>query len=194
MTALPIDQPSPPPRRLLSVTEYTELADPGSELVEGRLLLTPSPTPDDNYASFQLRVALGGNCPDDLDVLTAVDVDLELAGPDEPGFVRRPDLVVVRAEARGKAYRPGVLLCASDVVLAIEICSPESRRTDHLVKRAEYADAGIPRYWIVDIGDQVSITACHHPGSFGYADSGLTVGTFATTDPFDLQLDLARLV
>lgn len=194
MTALPTDQLFPLPRRWLTVAEYTELADPGAELVEGRLLLAPNPTPDDNYASFQLRVALGGRCPDDLDVLTAVDVDLELAGPDEPGFVRRPDLVVVRSEARSKAYQSGELLAASDVVLAVEICSAESRRTDHVVKRAEYADAGIPRYWIVDIGHEVSITACHHPGSFGYADGGVTVGTFATTDPFDLQLDLAKLV
>jgi Uma2 family endonuclease len=63
-----------------------------------------------------------------------------------------------------------------------------------LTKRGEYADAGIPYYWIVDLSDPVSILACHLAGEFGYADNGESVGIFQATVPFPLGLDLSRLV
>ena len=37
-----------------------------------------------------------------------------------------------------------------DVVLVVEIVSPGSRGTDHVMKLHEYAKAGIANYWIVD--------------------------------------------
>jgi Uma2 family endonuclease len=37
-----------------------------------------------------------------------------------------------------------------DVVLVVEIVSPGSRGTDHVMKLHEYAKAGIEKYWIVD--------------------------------------------
>jgi len=39
---------------------------------------------------------------------------------------------------------------AADVVLVVEIVSPGSRGTDHVMKLHEYAKAGIENYWIVD--------------------------------------------
>ncbi|WP_102141915.1 Uma2 family endonuclease [Mycobacterium hubeiense] len=39
---------------------------------------------------------------------------------------------------------------AADVVLVVEIVSPGSRGTDHVMKSHEYAKAGIENYWIVD--------------------------------------------
>ena len=42
-------------------------------------------------------------------------------------------------------------LTAADVLLAVEILSPGSRRTDRVIKRAEYAATGILHYWIVDL-------------------------------------------
>ncbi len=54
MTALP-----QPPAHLLTVTEYAELGETESgytELVEGRLLVSPSPVPDRNYAASELLV------------------------------------------------------------------------------------------------------------------------------------------
>jgi len=41
-------------------------------------------------------------------------------------------------------------VAAADVVLVVEIVSPGSRGTDHVMKPHEYAKAGIANYWIVD--------------------------------------------
>ena len=79
------------------------------------------------------------------------DIDVLIA--DEPNFhLRCPDVVVYRCvtEDRGRwSDRP----CASDCVLVVEIVSPDSVTTDLRDKRAEYAAAGIPYYWIVRMDD-----------------------------------------
>jgi Putative restriction endonuclease len=57
--------------------------------------------------------------------------------------------------------RDGGLLRASDVLVVVEIASPGSQRLDHVVKRHEYADAGIGHYWIVDLDEPVTLLDCH---------------------------------
>jgi len=64
-----------------------------------------------------------------------------------PPSVRDPDIVVV--PARVFERRP-TRVAAADVVLVVEIVSPGSRGTDHVMKLHEYAKAGIANYWIVD--------------------------------------------
>lgn len=196
MTAGPMEPPEPQPPRLLTVSEYAALGETEfgyTELIEGRLLLSPSPVPDHGFAEVALVLALHQALPSGLELLPDTDLDLELAPPDEPGFVRRPDLMVVRSEARRRVRERGGLLRASDAVLVVEIVSPGSVRTDRVVKRDEYADAGIPYYWIVDIAEPVSVVACHLAGEFGYADGGEVTGVFRTEEPFPFELDLNTL-
>jgi Uma2 family endonuclease len=38
----------------------------------------------------------------------------------------------------------------TEIVLVVEIVSPASEAMDKVVKRHEYAQAGIARYWVVD--------------------------------------------
>jgi Uma2 family endonuclease len=78
-------------------------------------------------------------------------------------------------------------------VVVVEFVFPGSRRTDHVTKRGEYADAGIPHYWIVDLTDPISLLACHLAGEFGYADDGGATHTFRASTPFPVQLDLDGL-
>ena len=75
----------------------------------------------------------------------------------------------------------------------MEVVSPGSRRTDNVVKRGEYADAGIQRYWIVDIDNPVSLVACHRAGEFGYLSDGAATGVFTASEPFPVRLDLDGL-
>ena len=76
----------------------------------------------------------------------------------------------------------------------IEVLSPGSRRTDHVQKRNEYADAGIGHYWIVDIEEPISLLACHLAGAFGYADGGVVIDRYTATAPLPLEIDLAGLL
>ncbi|MET0190049.1 MAG: Uma2 family endonuclease, partial [Pseudonocardia sediminis] len=88
----------------------------------------------------------------------------------------------------------GGIARASDVSLLVEILSPGSRRTDQVAKRSEYADAGIPHYWILDLSGPVTLLACHLAGEFGYADDGVVTGRVPITDPFTAELDLDALL
>ncbi|HET8642445.1 MAG TPA: Uma2 family endonuclease, partial [Pseudonocardiaceae bacterium] len=162
------------------------------ELQEGNLVMSPSPAPDHVYAMGELYVQLRAQVPGHLEVLQDVDVDLCLAAADLPGFVRRPDLVVVEKSARTRT-RNGGLIRASEVWVVIEIVSPGSRRLDHVIKHVEYADAGIRYYWIVDIEPPVSLLPYHLAEAFGYIDDGLVTGSFKTGVPFPVDLDLTRL-
>lgn len=192
MTAVP-----QPPEHLLTIAEYTELGEtePGyTELVEGRLQMSPSPAPDHNFAAGELFVQLRGQIPDGYEVIPDIDVDLELAPADAPGFSRRPDLVVAQRGARSRVRQSGGIPRASELAVIVEIVSPSSRRTDYVTKRGEYADSGIPYYWIVNIAEPVSMLACHLAEPFGYADSGESAEVFRTSDPFDVRLDLGTLL
>jgi Uma2 family endonuclease len=182
------------PRHLLTVAEYLEIGEvePGySELVEGRLLMSPSPAPDHNRAALRVSIRLEAALPPGLSLVPDVDVDLQLAPPDAPGTVRRPDLVVVTDEALQRVRQEGGVLRASEVRLVVEIVSLGFTRTDHVHKRSEYADAGIPHYWIVDTTEPLSLLACHLAGEFGYADGGSVTGRFTATEP--VMIDLAAL-
>jgi len=122
-----------------------------------------------------------------------MEVNLELRPPDAPGNARCPDLIVVELEAVRRAQLEGRLVRASEVWLAVEIVSPSSVRMDNITKRGEYADAGIPHYWIIDTDDPISLVECHLAGEFGYQDNGGVTGEFVTSVPFPVTIDLDSL-
>jgi Uma2 family endonuclease len=185
------------PLHLLTVAEYLEIGEiePGySELVEGQLLMCPSPAPRHNRTAFRMGIQLERQLPPGFEVIPDMDVDLQLAPADAPGTVRRPDLIVVSLDASARVDREGGVIRASEVLIAVEVVSLGSKRTDHDHKRGDYADAGIPHYWIVDIVPPVSLLACHLAGEFGYADGGAVTGRFATAAPFPVEIDLDALL
>jgi len=81
---------------------------------------------------------------------------------------------------------------AGDVLLPVEIISPGSRRTDRLVKFAEYADAGIPRHWIVDLGERTTLAAYElAEGAYKLVVEG--TGPLRLTAPDEVVIDPAGL-
>lgn len=185
----------PRPERPLTVEDYLALGEDEHrryELQEGSLVMSPSPAPDHMYAMVELYVQLRSQVPGHLEVLPDLDVDLELAPANQPGFVRRPDLIVVEKSARTRT-RNGGLIRASEVWVVIEIVSPGSWRLDHVIKHAEYADAGIRYYWIVDIEPPVSLQSCHLAEEFGYVDDGTVTKSFQVSHPFPVDIDLTQL-
>ncbi|MDQ3154077.1 MAG: Uma2 family endonuclease [Actinomycetota bacterium] len=192
MIALPLQRP-----RLLTVAEFAALPEDSAaryELQEGHVVMSPRPKPDHQECLGELRSRLKAQAPDGLDVLPEVDVDLELVPSGRPGFVRAPDLVVVPRDARLRVRTHGGLIRAGEVVLAVEIISPGTRRMDTVIKHGEYADAGIPHYWVIDIEGGVSLTACHLAGEFGYLDASPHTGPVTIDEPFTVRLDLDALL
>jgi Uma2 family endonuclease len=195
MTASPAQ-----PQRLLTVADYLALPEDTEvrhELQEGLLVVSARPVPDHQLCLQRILRLLAAQLPADLEVLPEVDVDLQLVRWDRPATVRAPDLVVVPRTALERVRRDGGLLRASEVVLAVEIISPGSRRLDTVLKHSEYADAGIPHYWVVDLGEPgecIALTAHHLAGEFGYMADGSVVGVFTATEPFPVRVDLDALM
>lgn len=181
---------------LLTIGDYLALGevDHGyTELQEGRLQMNPSPVPDHNIASAELRDQLKPQLPPELEIIQDIDIDLELAPPGEPGSSRRPDLIIVDRNARRRVRAEGGMIRASEVLVVVEVVSPGSRRIDNVVKRADYADAGIPHYWILDIVKPMSLVDCRLTAQFGYQDDARVTGRFSTEAPFPVTIDLDRL-
>jgi Uma2 family endonuclease len=106
--------------------------------------LSVMPTPDSEHATIASRLfawlILAGWPAEQL--LQAVGI--RISGPDGVGG-RIPDMTVWAGP-----QPHGVWLPISDLLLVVEIVSPGSAAMDQVIKLAEYARAGIPRYWLID--------------------------------------------
>jgi Uma2 family endonuclease len=143
------------PDHLLTVQEWDELPEEINrrcELAEGVLVMVPSPTALHQRAATRLAAHLDDQLPDDLTALADVDVLVEA---NDPVTVRRPDVIV---DASKHVEQNPPRFHAADVQLAVEIVSPGTGRRDRVTKFAEYADAGIPNYWIIEL-DQPTLIA-----------------------------------
>ena len=173
--------------KLLSIEDWDALPEDNSahiELQEGVLIVTPRPLRPHARAAFRIAKQLDDQLPDDLEAIIEFEVCVDDA---YPPTVRIPDVVITRKE--GSERR----LNGADVLVAIEVVSPGSRRTDTVTKRSEYAEAAIEHYWIVDLGPPVMFTALRLAGEFGYQQSPAVTGTFTTGAPVPLRLDLDAL-
>jgi Uma2 family endonuclease len=178
------------PDHLLTLAEWEALPEDASrryELVEGVLLVVPRPTPLHQLIMLRLGGELDRQLPDDLTVLPDVEVLVE-AGPIPT--VRAPDLVVVPF-ARAEQNPPQ--LTAADIRLAIEIISPGTGRTDRVTKMSEYAEAGIPHYWLVDLPPRLQLTA-YTLGSGRYEQHAIGTNLIDLDQPAPVHLDLKSLL
>lgn len=117
------------------------------ELVDGCLEFLPRPNPSHQRLSRYLTRRLE-------DVVAAQSLGEVLCAPCPvrlwEGHLREPDVFFLRKERRVEGDKP-----PQGADLVIEIISPGSknRERDLLDKRDDYAQAGIPEYWIVDPED-----------------------------------------
>ncbi|MGZ9825757.1 Uma2 family endonuclease [Tsukamurella ocularis] len=170
---------------LLSLEEWDALGEDSTshaELQEGVLIVSPKPRPEHQYAAGVLFSVLNRAAPEGFRAFPEIDLILEAR---TPASVRAPDVVVMPQHA-ARPFR------ASDAVLVVEVLSPGTRRTDLVMKRHEYAEVGIPHYWIVDLdGDDVRLEALTLVD--GAYESVEHTGGFEATAPFAVRLDLDGL-
>jgi Uma2 family endonuclease len=109
------------------------------ELIDGLIIISPSPTSGHQRALQRLQVAFGRATPPEFESLPGVDVVLNRQR------LLIPDLIVTTVPGLDAVYCEG-----SDVLLAAEIISPWSRTYDHALKRQLHAEAGVPFFLVVD--------------------------------------------
>lgn len=191
MTVRPVQLQEP-----LSVAEFMAIdggEGPSLELQEGSLVTSPFARPAHMFASAQVVMQVKRQLPPSLIVLQEAEIDLQFVVPGEPGTVRRADLVVVHEDAYDRVGAEGGCFAAGEVRLAIEIVSPGTKRMDRIVKRAEYADAGIPHYWLVDLDKPISLLPMHLTDDLGYVEDGEVTGVCTVDGPFPARLRLDEL-
>ncbi|MEV6213734.1 Uma2 family endonuclease [Nocardia sp. NPDC051833] len=103
-----------------------------------------------NWIARRLGGILQDSLPDDtLMVLDGGEWEVST-----PTGVRKPDVLIVPRDVARAVIVDEVpkLLPGLDLLLAVEVVSPGSgsERTDRVRKVREYADLGIPEYWIVE--------------------------------------------
>jgi Uma2 family endonuclease len=115
------------------------------EFTDGRVEVLPMPT-----TSHQLAVQYLSNRL--LAFVTPRELGLVLFAPLRvrlrKGKFREPDVVFMLAEHADRAGEE--FWDRADLVMEVVSDEPEDRHRDLVTKRADYARAGIPEYWIVD--------------------------------------------
>jgi Uma2 family endonuclease len=151
-------QPLPPPAAIppqvmwrLSVEQYHEMIrweiltdDDAVELLEGWLVSKMPKNPPHRMATKLTRTALEQLIPDGWYVDSQEPITLSDSSEPEP------DVVVIRGETRDYFDRHPT---ASEIGLVIEI-SDSTLERDRTLKKLIYAKAGIPVYWIINLGEQ----------------------------------------
>lgn len=158
----------------------------GIEIVDGMVVVSPSASKRHNRLARILANALDASAGPDWNADTDFDVRLQ----DVPLNNRRPDVVVYRADTIDVTpTRP------EHVLLVAEIVSPGSETTDRIVKRDQYAHAGISFYWRVELiatGIPVVYTYLLDSASGQYRDGEVFTGVVKATVPFSVEIDLSN--
>jgi Uma2 family endonuclease len=120
------------------------LQTPRYELVDGELLVTPSPTwPHQRAVAILLRELGAYLARNPVGRAGTSPFDVEL----EPESVVQPDVFVLSME---ESRRLLTEMPARELILAAEVLSPSSGRHDRVKKRPHY-QRHVPEYWIVDL-------------------------------------------
>jgi len=153
------------------------------ELVDGVLLVSPSPRPLHQRVVARVLAAISSGCARDYETLPA-PVDVVLSDH----TVLIPDVVVGRRTDYTERALVGV------PVLAVEVISPSSRLVDTRLKRAKLQEAGCPHYWIIDPVVPSLQCLSLRDGQYVTVAEGIDDTPITTTQPFLVSLNPAELV
>ncbi|MBF8185166.1 Uma2 family endonuclease [Nonomuraea sp. K274] len=158
-----------------------------TELIDGSLVFVSPQRDFHNMVIFRLRVNLEDLVPAGHEVRQEMSVKLEAQQRPEPDLiVLGPGAVIGREISCFKA---------EDVVLAVEVVSPDSEVRDRERKPVLYAEAGIPHYWrIEEINGRPAVFVYEiDPATKSYAITGIHHDWLKLTVPFDIDVDLNKL-
>ncbi len=153
------------------------------EVLDGALVVSPSPSPLHQRAVGRLYRLLDAGCPPQLEVFVA-----PLAWRIGPGQIPEPDLMVVDRTA------VGTRAVENTPRLVVEVLSPLGRGRDLHEKRRLYAEAGCPWYWILD-PEEPSLVVLRLGGG-AYSNIARVDGgrAWSTAEPITVRVVPADLV
>ncbi|MGW5878020.1 Uma2 family endonuclease [Nocardiopsis terrae] len=125
----------------LTVDDLQRTPDDGRryELVDGSLDVSPAPVSFHTLVTGRLTTHLSNCAPTGVLVMDGPGITLN---PERTRH-RIPDVAVIRNQDFQMPYT------TKPPLLAVEVVSPESVLRDHHTKRREYAEFGIPSYWLI---------------------------------------------
>lgn len=172
-----------------TIADLQRMTDDGLryELSDGSLIVSPPPATPHLRTTFRLRRLLTGQAPVGMAVLENAGITMA-----DGHTYRIPDLIVLPESALAED-RPAI--GPEEILLAVEVLSPDSAGDDLITKRHQYGRAGIPHYWIVDQKQRL-LRVLRHDGDVGYTDRAtIPAGQeWRSGDPFDLILDPAEFL
>ena len=167
------------------VADLDDLPNDGNryEVIDGELLVTPAPTMDHQEALMQLLLRLRpytqaqkiGNV-----VFAPADVTFS------PKRGVQPDLFVVPLH-RGR--RPRSFPEVGHLLVAVEVLSPSTARSDRVKKRRVYREEGVEEYWIIDLDARTIERSTPQDDRVEVIDDSLTWKPAGATEAFVLDLD-----
>ncbi|MFD4258808.1 Uma2 family endonuclease [Streptomyces sp. NPDC058534] len=193
MTAESVEQPRwpVPPTDGYTVDDLFTLPDlpRHTELIDGSLIFV-SPQRWFHFTAIDLLVSgLRSTIPSHLKVAREMTVVLDRRNGPEP------DISIIKAEARRGPLQ--TRFEGDEVVMAVEVISPESESRDRHTKPHKYAAAGIRHFWLVDM-----VSPDSRPVIQVY-ELGETTGTYALTGihhdrikvdvPYPVDIDLTAI-
>ncbi|MBC9717276.1 Uma2 family endonuclease [Streptomyces sp. TRM66268-LWL] len=194
MTAESVEQPrwqQMPPMDGYTVDDLLTLPDlpRHTELIDGSLVLV-SPQRYFHFTAIDLLVSgLRSTIPPDLKVAREMTVVLDQRNGPEP------DVSVVNAAA--KKGPDQTYFDAADVVLAIEVVSPESASRDRSTKPLKYAAAGIRHFWLVEMAEPENhpVVEVYQLGQVtgAYALTGIYHDHIKVNVPYPIDIDLTAI-
>lgn len=158
-----------------------------TELIDGSLVFVTPQRDFHHSVIFRLHVKLEDLIPPEHEVRQEMSVKL---GPRQRP---EPDLIVLGPKAI--IGREVTCFDAADVILAVEVVSPDSIVRDRERKPVLYAEAGIPHFWRIEelYGQPAVFVYELDPGTKSYASAGVHHDRLKLTVPFDIDIDLTTL-
>ena len=125
---------------------------PRYELIDGELIVTPAPAPIHQIAVGELHLLLAPYAErEKIGIALSSPADLEL----RRGSIVQPDLFVAPAGPPAASDEVPGWSTVTTLLLAVEVISPSSVRTDRIERRDYYMNVGVPDYWVVDLDGRV---------------------------------------
>jgi Uma2 family endonuclease len=160
---------------------------PHTELIDGSLVFMSPQTRFHSRTIHFLVSELTRQAPEHLEAIGEMTIRVDLRNRPEPDV-----LVVPVAADDGPEqtwFKP------EDVLLAVEVVSPDSVSRDREVKPRKYARAGVPHFWRIEKTDGQPVVYVYEldPATRVYAPVGIFHKELKADLPFPIEIDLTAI-